>query len=145
MKKLALFLSVVLSLTFIQCSGETIEHNVDSLPDNAKIMISNYFDSAVSLVKIEKKTFGGKEYDVVLTDGTQISFDGNGEWEEIDTPNNISVPSAIIPGNIKTFVAQKHAGALIVGIEKTKKGYSVDLSNGNEIEFTTAGGFLKYD
>lgn len=145
MKKIALLMSIVLSLGFIQCNSETYEHNVDSLPDKAKMMISNYFDSAVSLVKVEKSTFGQKEYEVILTDGTQISFNHSGEWDEIDTPNNIAVPSAIIPTNIKSFVAEKHSGAIIVGLDKSKKGYSVELSNGNEIEFNQDGGFLKYD
>lgn len=132
-------------MVFIQCGGETYEHNVDNLPDKARTMISNYFDSAVSLVKVDKKKFGGKEYEVILTDGTQISFNGSGEWDEIDTPNNVAIPGAIIPSNIKNFVDEKHAGALIVGLDKTKKGYQVELSNGTEIDFTTDGGFLKYD
>lgn len=85
------------------------------------------------------------EYEVTLTNGSQIEFDHSGEWKSVDTPNNIPVPAGLLPTAISKFVASKHAGAFIVGIEKEKKGYEVELSNGVEIQFDGLGNFVKYD
>lgn len=145
MKALILAIAVVISMGLVQCGSESYSHNANTLPDNAKNLISQNFASAISVVKEESNTFGQKEYEVVLADGTEVTLNGHGEWKNIETPNNHAVPRALVPKPVTEYVSQNHAGASIVGIEKDKKGYEVTLSNGVEIEFNQDGGFLKYD
>ena len=56
-----------------------------------------------------------------------------------------SVPAAYIPAAIASFVKQNQKSAVITGIEKKKSGYDVELSNGIEMKFNSAGKFLRYD
>lgn len=127
------------------CSSEAVSHDASQIPEKARQTISQNFTSAISVVKTEKDMGRIDEYEVVLTDGTEIEFEANGDWKNINTPNNIAIPSGLIPTAIAGYVAEKHAGALIVGIEKEKKGYDVELSNGVDIQFDLQGNFVKYD
>lgn len=145
MKKITLIFICVITLGLAGCSSEQYSHDAEGLPEKAQNTISQYFDSAISLVKKDKETFSGTEYNVVLTNGCEITFEGNGDWKNIETPNNLAVPSALIPPTIAEFVKSHHAGAAIVGIEIIKKGYEVELSNGVEIQFNKDGGFIQYD
>lgn len=141
--KIALALAMVAALT--ACEKETTSQDATNLPAKAQDLISQNFSSGISLVKTETNTFGKKEYDVILTDGSSISFNSSGEWEEIETPNNLAVPEGLVPTAIANYVRAKHAGTSIVGIDIEKKGFEVNLSNGVKIDFDKAGNFIKYD
>lgn len=145
MKIHSILAALVLSVGLASCSTETVSHDVSVLPQKARTLISQNFTSGVSLVEIEKSAGSVKEYEVTLTNGSEISFTGGGEWKSIDTPNNIPVPQGLVPTSINKYVEEKHAGVYIVGIEKDNKGFEVDLSNGVEIEFDSMGNFIKYD
>lgn len=145
MKIHAVITSIVLGFALMACSSESVSHDASELPSKARDIISQNFNAAVSMIETEKSMGSVKEYEVILTDGAQVTFNGDGEWKSVDTPNNIPVPHGLVPTSISEFVAQKHAGAFIVGIEKNKKGFEVELSNGMEMEFDTAGVFMKYD
>lgn len=134
-----------LALGMGACASETVTHDASQLPAEARDVISRNFTSAISLIETEKSMGSVSEYEVTLTDGSEITFKGNGEWKSIDTPNNIAVPAGLVPTAIAKYVAEKHAGALIVGIEKNKKGYEIELSNNVEMNFDTAGNFVSYD
>ena len=127
------------------CGNETVSHDVSTLPVKARTTIQQNFDAAITLVKTETEGIGDKEYEVTLSDGSEVTFNGAGEWENIERPANLAVPVGLIPTAITNFVNEKHAGALIIGIEKDKKGYDIDLSNGLEIQFDKTGNFVKYD
>lgn len=127
------------------CSQESVSHDANTLPSKAHEVLARNFTSAISLVK-EEKDFGSvSEYEVTLTDGSEVTFSGDGDWKSVETPNNIAVPAGIVPTAISNYVRQKHAGALIVGIEKNKKGYDVELSNGIDMQFDKTGNFVAYD
>ena len=84
-------------------------------------------------------------YEVILNDGTEISFDRDGNWENVEVNNTKSVPSTIVPKAIRAYVAKTHPGQRIVGIDKERKGYEIELSNGIDMKFDKAGQFLRYD
>lgn len=145
MKTRAIIGALALALSVSACSSKDVSHDATRLPVQARELISRNFTSAISLVE-EEKSFGKTtEYEVTLSDGSQITFKGNGEWESIDTPNNIPIPAGLVPTAIAKYVAAKHAGAYIVGLEKEKKGYEVELSNGVDMVFDLSGNFIKYD
>lgn len=145
MKLHSLLLACVFGMGLIACSSEHYTHDASQLPKKATEFISKNFTSSVSVVEIEKNLGTTKEYEVTLTDGTEISFNKSGEWESVESAPNKSVPSGVIPTSIAGFVAQKQQGASIVGIERDNKGYEVELSNGVEIKFDNSGNFIKYD
>lgn len=124
---------------------DTYSHDASVLPKAAQTTIANNFKSEVSLVKIDKDFGRISEYEVILTDGTEISFDRDGNWDNIETSAAKSVPSAFIPDGVTNYVAQNHKGARIVGIDKERSGYEVELSNGIDIKFNRAGEFQRYD
>ena len=45
------------------------------------------------------------------------------------------VPGAIVPQQIKDYVAQKYPDAKIVKIERMRRGYEISLSSRIELEF----------
>ena len=146
MKKILTLTAIVIVLGLARCgNNETYTRDLRQLPKNAQEMIHQNFRSAVTLVETEKEGLEGKEFEVTLANGSEITFNGKGEWKNIETPNNLAVPSALIPPTIAEFVKSHHAGASIVGIEIIKKGYEVELSNGVEIQFNKDGGFIQYD
>ena len=85
------------------------------------------------------------EYEVVLTDGSEISFDRNGNWDNVEVNNTASVPKGFVPKGVGEYVKKNHAGTRVVGIDKDRSGYEVELSNGIDLKFDRAGNFLKYD
>lgn len=145
MKLHALLAVLAITLGATACSSETVTHDAGILPGKARTLISQNFTSAISLVEEEKSMGSVKEYEVTLADGSEISFTADGEWKSIDTPNNRPIPAGLVPTAIAKYVASKHAGAFIVGLEKKKNGYEVELSNGVDMEFDSIGNFVKYD
>lgn len=145
MKKLLLIFALLLGMASGASAKDNYAHDASVLPPAAKTTISKNFKADVSLVKIEKALGVVKEYEVILTDGTEITFDSKGNWENVETNINKSVPSGFIPKSIADFVKKNQSGAKIIGIEKEHSGYEVELSNGVDIKFDKNGNFKKYD
>lgn len=145
MKKLVMILVMVFAVTFGVSAGDTYAHDASVLPKAAQTVIRNNCKGKVSVVKIEKTLGYITEYEVVLTDGTEISFDRDGNWSDVETANSKSVPSGFVPTAISNFVKKNHAGTRIVGIEKERSGYEIELSNGIDIKFDKKGAFTRYD
>ncbi len=124
---------------------DNYSHNAADLPNSAQTILKNNFKAGVSHIKIEKDFGKIKEYDVVLTDGTEVTFDSHGNWKDIEVNQNGSVPAALIPKAIAEYVKQNQKNVKITGIEKYRSGYEVELSNGVEMKFNSEGKFLKYD
>lgn len=123
---------------------DSYARDASALPQAAQTVLSNNFKSKVSVVKIEKKLGRVTEYDVVMTDGSEITFDRQGNWESVETGNNSHVPSGFVPAAITNYVKKAQPGTRIVGIEKERSGYEVELSNGVEMKFSKAGEFVRY-
>ena len=146
MKKALLALVALIMSVSIASAGDKYYHNDSPLPQAAKATISKNFKAKVSVVKVDKDFGRISEYDVVLTDGTEISFDRSGNWKEIETSADKSVPAVFVPKAMADYVKKNHKGASIVGLEKKSRGgYEATLSNGIEARFDAQGNFLRYD
>ena len=78
------------------------------------------------------------EYEVRLSDGTQLEFNRSCEWKKIDCEHSSvypTVPSELIPEQISTYVNTNFADQGIVKIEKKRRGWDIELSNELEINF----------
>ncbi len=145
MKKLICSLLVLLSAVFAVSAKDTYTHNVSVLPVAARTTLKNNFKADVNHIKIDKTLGRVSEYDVILNDGTEITFDSDGNWKDIEMGPTTSVPKKFVPEAIVNYVKQYQPKAIITGIEKERGGYQVDLSNGVEMKFNSEGKFLKYD
>lgn len=144
MKKLLLALTMLLTIGSVACADE-YAHNDNVLPVAAKTVIKKNFKAAVSLVKIDKDFGRVSDYEVILDDGSEITFDADGNWKEVETNVSKSVPSGFLPKGVIDFVNKNHKGQHVIGIEKKRNGYDVELSNGIDLKFDKTGAFNKYD
>lgn len=144
MKKILFILAMVVGV-FAASARDTYSHDINVLPVAAQTTIKNNFKADVSHIKIDKDLGRISEYDVVLTDGTEITFDRNGNWKDVEVRRNGAVPTALVPTEIATYVKQNQKNTTVTGIEKKKSGYEVELSNGIEMKFNAKGQFIKYD
>lgn len=146
MKKtlLAVLLMVFGSILALQ-ARDNYSHDVTTLPQAAREIIKKQFKAGVSVIKIDKDFGRVSEYEVILTDGTEVTFDSKGNWESVETSVNKSVPSYFVLKEIQTYVSKNHAGQKITGIEKKRNGFEVELSNGIDMKFDKAGTFTGYD
>ena len=104
------------------------------LPTKIQQMINDYFKGKNVAVILVNRYMRGKSYDVVLTSGEKLEFDRNGDWTEFDCKYS-SVPTALIPSAIMTYIDANYSGATIMQIEKDRSKYEVKLSTGIEITF----------
>lgn len=145
MKKLLFAIVAMLGFAVCAQAKDTYAHDASVLPKAAQTVIADNFKAKVSVVKIDKDFGRIREYEVTLTDGTEISFDRNGNWDNVEVNNAKSVPSAFVPKAISDYVGKNQKGTRIVGIDKERNGYDIELSNGVEMKFDKAGNFKRYD
>ena len=96
--------------------------------------VKTYFPKAsVLIVKPEHD-----EYEVRLSDGTELEFTRNFEWKKIDCEHSntyTAVPAELVPEQIATYVKTNFADQSITKIEKKRRGWEIELSNELEIKF----------
>ena len=96
--------------------------------------VKTYFPKAsVLIVKPEHD-----EYEVRLSDGTELEFTRNFEWKKIDCEHSntyTAVPAELVPEQIATYVKANFADQSITKIEKKRRGWEIELSNELEIKF----------
>ena len=96
--------------------------------------VETYFPQ-VGILKVEMDE---NEYEVKLTDGTEITFNLAFEWKSIDCDeSNVYgvVPTELVPEQISAYIATNYPNQHIDKIEKKANGWEIELSNGVEIEF----------
>lgn len=130
---------------FSASARDTYSRDINVLPKAAQTSLANNFKAKVNHIKIDKELGRISEYDVVLTDGSEITFDRDGNWKDIEVKNGSSVPAKFIPATIAAYIKQNQKNASVVGIEKNRKGYEVELSNGVDMVFNSNGKFVRYD
>ncbi len=131
---LTVSVAIVSMILSASCEKDSIIDDT-RLPDEAQSFISTYF-SATNVVTVMKEGSGlFTEYDVVLADGTKLSFNRNGEWTDVDCGNS-AVPAGIVPEEISAKVTELYPNCLIVDIERDSEGYEVELDNGVDLSFS---------
>jgi len=135
---------VAIALSGLVVKAQTTNTAKTELPAAAQAFIKEHFSGqSVTAIKVEKDLIG-TEYDVVLSGGVKIEFDGKGNWEEIDA-NTTALPATVVPTVISDYVSKNYAGKAIVQIDKDRKGFDVELADDTELEFDTNGKFIRVD
>ena len=145
MKRLLLIIALIAAIATGAQARDSYSHDDSVLPQAAKSVLASNFKASVTLVKTDKDFGRVSEYEVILADGTEVKFDKSGNWKSVETAKSKSVPSAMVPAKISEYTAKNQKGARIIGIEKERKGYEVELSNGIDMKFDTQGNFVKFD
>ena len=117
--------------------------NPQSLPAPITAFIKQHFPNAQVAGVEPDYEHGGLEYDVYLSDGTQIDFDANNQWEKVESMRG--VPSFFIPKAIANHVRSNFQNIAITKINKEYHGYDIELANGMELSFDNSGRFMGMD
>lgn len=145
MKKLAALLVCVFVGMGFAGARTTVSRNANDLPAKARTMLAdNFGKTGINHIKIEHKTLGGREYDVILNDGTEVEFNSDGEWTEVDCGSK-AVPAKLVLPDIARYVKKNYPSSSIVQIEVERNSYKIELSNGIDLKFGRDGRFLKID
>lgn len=140
MKKIAM-IAMVLVVALAAVSARDKIVSADQLPKTAQDFISANF--AGKTVQYVEKDFN--EFEVQLSDRTEIKFGGNGDWESIKCYEGI--PAGVLPEAVTSYVQKNFADAKIVEAEKDWNSIELKLSNRMEVFFDKDGKYMgqKYD
>lgn len=128
-------------------AGDVVTSDAKRLPDAARSFISRYFPSArISHIKIEEDFLRVKKYEVLLTDRTEIEFDGKGQWLEVECDDK-PVPADLIPAYVSSYLDAHFPRALVVKVERhpKKKELEVELDNDWSLTFNHKGELIDID
>lgn len=126
-------------------AGDVITQDAKQLPLTARNFINQYFSKPqISHIKIETNILGSKKYEVLLTDRTEIDFDSNGNWTEVDC-KKVAVPEALVPASVKEYVKTNFPRETITKIERKSSGVEVELANDYSLKFNSKGRFVSMD
>lgn len=143
-KTILLAVAIIMAILPVM-ARDHISRDPYELPQDAREMISTYFAKhEINRIKIGSGLFGHKDYEVILDNGTEIEFDNDGKWTEIDCGHH-AVPPSLIPHDIINHVKSNYAGRAIVKIERKKNKYEIELSNDVDLVFDKNGRFLHVD
>ncbi|MBR4999640.1 MAG: PepSY-like domain-containing protein [Rikenellaceae bacterium] len=144
MKKFILMiLSVVLFQNISYADSERLI-TVDKLPVAAQKFLKTHFaDQSLTYAKVDGYMFD-VDYEVRLADGTKIDFDRKGNWTNVER-KAVALPEKLVPTKIAEYVAKHYAGSKVVKIERNKRSFEVELSNGLELTFDTRYNLINVD
>lgn len=145
MKKVLSVLVLALAAVQFAFAGDVITQDTKRLPMAARNFINQYFaKQQVSRIKIETGMLGSKKYEVSLANHTEIDFDGNGNWTEVDC-DKTAVPEALVPVSVREYVKTNFPQEVIVKIERERSGMEVELGNDYSLKFNSKGKFVSMD
>lgn len=114
-----------------------------ALPEAITAFLKQHFPNATVVGVEPDHDHGGLEYDVYLNDGTQIDFDANNQWDQVESMKG--VPAYFIPKAIANYVRSNYQNMAITKINKEYNIYEIELANGLDLNFDSSGRFLGMD
>lgn len=114
-----------------------------ALPEAITAFIKQHFPNATVVGVEPDNEHGGLEYDVYLSDGTQVDFDANNQWEKVESMKG--VPAFFIPKAIATYVKSNYQNLAITKVNKEYHGYEIELANGLDLNFDNSGRLIDMD
>ena len=120
MKKFTILLAspAVMASSVPAFAGKDRIITVGELPAVAQQFVQTHFKAVeVSYAKVDEELFD-KDYKVVFVNGSKVE-----------------VPAAIVPQQIRDYVAKNFAGRKIVSIDRDKRDWEVKLDNGLDLKF----------
>ena len=128
--------TLLILVAFVMTTCLTIKADDDrvitfqQLPVQAQTLLKTYFADKIPLII----TVDRDDYTVRYQSGEKIEFNKKGDWKELECKPS-AVPPALIPEAIKSHVQQSFPYAVIIKLNRDRRGYEVKLNNGLELEF----------
>lgn len=118
----------------------------NALPTAAQQFVKQYYaDATIIYVEKDKDHYDG-EYDVTLSNATEITFDRQGNWVDVDAPKGQTIPDGIAPATIASYVTTNYTAPIGINeISKERFGYEVELTTGLDLRFDANGTYLGLD
>ena len=129
--------------TMPQAPAQAQAAAAQALPEAITAFIKQHFPNAQVVGVEPDHDHGGLEYDVYLSDGTQVDFDANNQWDQVESMKG--VPAFFIPNGIANYVKSNYQNIVITKINKEYHGYDIELANGMELSFDRSGKFMGMD
>ncbi|WP_373824973.1 PepSY-like domain-containing protein, partial [Bacteroides heparinolyticus] len=103
MKVLSILALAIFAVQF-SFAGDVITQDAKQLPLVARNFINRHFTKPqIHYIKIESEILQNKKYEVQLADFTEIDFDKQGNWLEVDC-KKAAIPAALIPTSVQEYV-----------------------------------------
>lgn len=138
-------LVAIFALISVNLNAQKTSITKNELPKTAQSFITKHFGKATVSSAVKEKEIMKTEYEVYLNNGIEIEFDGDGNWKEVKSHDKTALPKSFIPVSIQKHVQKSFPNTHIVKIEKSRKKYEVEISNGLDLEFNLNGQFLRID
>lgn len=126
-RKLLAFLPILLGVWMLSSCDDEKRIDFGDLPNEARSFIESYFPDADILSIIQEKDDGRKEYQVKLSDGTDMEFDESGAWTSIECYFS-PLPAGILPAAVLNKVEELHPDGYVNGVDKELGGYVVEVT-----------------
>lgn len=130
------------TLLFTECASMRIPYR--RLPAKAKAFIETYFPAESCVYAERDRDDGRKEYEVKLSNGTDIDFHASGDWKKVDCGYSF-LPAGIVPQAIVEDLAARFPGSKIYKAERERGGYEISIGNGLELIYSADGTFIRED
>lgn len=128
------YLPVLLGLLVFSSCDDEKKIDFGDLPGEARSFIETYFPNADIRSIIQEKDDGRKEYQVQLSDGTDMEFDEKGAWTSIECHFS-PMPQGILPATVTDKVNELHPGGYINGADKELGGYVIEVTDAGGIDW----------
>ena len=129
LKAILLFVAM-LAMSFNAKADHDQVITFSQMPEAAQALLKQYFADKVPLVV----TVDWDDYTIRYESGEKVEFDKQGNWKEFDCRSS-SVPVELIPEEIKANINATFPGAIILKLDRNRRGYEVTLNNGREVEY----------
>lgn len=147
MKKGFLFLAAALvGLALLTACDDDDDKRINpsALPDAAKSFITQYFPAQTILVVERSGDSDRRRYEVWLNDGTELKFNHEGLWTEVDCKTGV-LPAGILLPEIETYITENYPDAKAQEVERTSEGFDVEISTRQHLIFSPTGTFIRLD
>lgn len=116
------------------------------IPNAAKQFIKENFSTAVMNSREKKSPKPtGTFYEVTLMDGTEIDFDVEGNWVEVDAADKGVLPISFLAAPIQDYLRTNFKDVGCKSVDKTEQGYELTLINSVDLYFDQSGNFIRQD
>lgn len=130
-KMIFLFICFLSAAVMASCREKPVAFN--QLPDAAQSFISTYYTDQTVTLATRDDDLIRPDYDVRLSNGTELEFDHAGALKKASSHEGIS--EELIPESIRKYVTAHYPKAGYREYEVGKRTYEVKLTNNLELKF----------
>ena len=148
MKKIIALLAVALVASMAWAEDLEKKVSLQELPEKAQEFLNTYFEG-VKVKKVIKTTDAYtfvEEFDVYLSNKTQIEFDMVGAWNEITLKNKkVEMPRFIYSNRVVDTIDNQYADKKIVKVSNDGMEYDIKFKDGSEVTINALGKILEFE